>query len=738
MQARRFAPALHQVRVVALISPAAEAVSRFVLICALVLTGNFMPGISARAQAPLPHPNLQLLTNGSVRAIVRQPDGGTVFAGIFTSVNGVERSNIARLLPDGTLDSNWNPSADVFVLALAVDANGAIYAGGEFSSIGGQPRQRIAKLSGSTGDADTSWNSSSNGTIYSLALSGSGALYVGGNYIAKLSAMTGDVDPDWQPTATQGGYVYALAVDWSGAVYAGGTNWIATSLGASSDRVEALATDQSGALYVGGLFGIQKLSGDTGAAIATWKPSAGDVYALAVDAGGAVYAGGNFTDIGGQPRDRIAKLSGSTGEAVGDWNPAANHSVFALAVDSNGAVHAGGSFNRIGGQDRFALATLSPAGNVFGIANDVGSPGTVSAIAVQPDGGMIVGGYFLKVGQTSRKYILRVMADGTLDTQWNPAADAAVRVLAVDTNDNVYASGAFTNMGGQQIGGLAKLPGSGSGTADANWNPSPDGLVRVLAVDANGAVYAGGNFTHIGGQSRRAVAKLSMSTGDADSSWDAAADCCAVHALAFAADGGVYAGGSFHNIGGQPRQGIAKLSIDTGQADQNWDASSSGEIYSLAVDTSDAVYVGGQFDYIGGLERRLIAKLSGNGNGAADVNRSAGLGWGYNYLYEYVDPLTIDANGTVYAGGFFTIDYNWSESGFAKLSGINGVIDRGWNPFPPRSPNTPVRALATTAGDAIAIGGYFRMAGDEPRYGLAAFAMTLPDPIFVNGFNEAY
>jgi hypothetical protein len=373
---------------------------------------------------------------------------------------------------------------------------------------------------------------------------------------------------------------------------------------------------------------------------------------------------------------------------------------------------------------------------VVGIAHDVGSPGTVSAIAVQPDGGMIVGGYFLKAGQTSRKYILRVMADGTLDTQWNPAADAAVRVLAVDANDNVYASGAFANIGGQQIGGLAKLSGNGSGTVDANWHPSPDGFVRVLAVDANGAVYAGGDFTHIGGQPRRAVAKLSVSTGDADSSWDAAVDYCAVRALAFAADGSVYTGGSFHNIGGQPRQGIAKLSADTGMADPNWDASSSGEIYSLAVDTSGAVYVGGRFDYIGGRERRLIAKLSGNGNGAADANWSAGLGWGYNYIYEYIAPLTIDANGTVYAGGFFTIDY--SESDIAKLSGINGVIDRGWNPFPPRSANTPVRALATTASDAIAIGGYFQTAGDEPRYGLAAFAMTLPDPIFVHGFNEAY
>ena len=45
--------------------------------------------------------------------------------------------------------------------------------------------------------------------------------------------------------------------------------------------------------------------------------------------------------------------------------------------------------------------------------------------------------------------------------------------------------------------------------------------------------------------------------GVRDAAWNAAVDCCAVQALAFA-DGSVYAGGSFHGIGGLSRQGLAK------------------------------------------------------------------------------------------------------------------------------------------------------------------------------------
>lgn len=110
------------------------------------------------APAPLPNPDLQLLTNGDVKAIARQPDGGIVFGGYFSSVNGVPRRNIARLLPDGTLDPDWNPSANGTVETLVVDSSGAVYAGGRFTSIPGQSRGRIAKLSGNTGTVDASWN----------------------------------------------------------------------------------------------------------------------------------------------------------------------------------------------------------------------------------------------------------------------------------------------------------------------------------------------------------------------------------------------------------------------------------------------------------------------------------------------------------------------------------------------------------------------------------------------------
>ena len=74
--------------------------------------------------------------NGIVRVIVVQPDGKILIGGEFTTVLGVTRNHIARLNPDGTLDTAFDPNANNFVLVIAVQTDGKVLAGGTFTSIG--------------------------------------------------------------------------------------------------------------------------------------------------------------------------------------------------------------------------------------------------------------------------------------------------------------------------------------------------------------------------------------------------------------------------------------------------------------------------------------------------------------------------------------------------------------------------------------------------------------------------
>ena len=73
--------------------------------------------------------------NGTVCVVVVQPDGKILIGGDFTTLspNGgaaVTRNRIARLNPDGTLDTAFNPNANSVVLSIAVQADGKILVGG--------------------------------------------------------------------------------------------------------------------------------------------------------------------------------------------------------------------------------------------------------------------------------------------------------------------------------------------------------------------------------------------------------------------------------------------------------------------------------------------------------------------------------------------------------------------------------------------------------------------------------
>src|ERR1700680_4784908 len=113
---------------------------------ALVLAGG---AAAVRGQSALDgfDPN----ANNTVRVVVVQPDGKILIGGRFTTVLGVARNRIARLNPDGTLDTAFNPNANDDVYTIAVQADGKILAGGLFTSIGGQPRNFIARLGVTTG-----------------------------------------------------------------------------------------------------------------------------------------------------------------------------------------------------------------------------------------------------------------------------------------------------------------------------------------------------------------------------------------------------------------------------------------------------------------------------------------------------------------------------------------------------------------------------------------------------------
>jgi trimeric autotransporter adhesin len=621
---------------------------------------------------------------GDVDAIVPDGEGGWFVGGNFTSIAGVSRTRVAHVRADGTLDA-WNPVANGAVSALAV-GEGVVYAGGSFSSIGGQARNCIAALDIATGQA-TSWNPDAGGTtpsVGTLAV-GNGVVYAGGGFtsiggqirndIAALDTTTG-LATAWNPSSN--GNVDVLLVA-NGLVYAGG---IFTSIGGQSRKY------------------IASLDPSTGLAT-VWDASvAGSGYqfvsALATGSG-VVYAGGQFTNIGGQPRNSIAALDVTTGQATG-WNPGSNGNVNTLFA-THELVYVGGSFTSIGGQPRWNLAALDISTGQSTAWNP-NPNNAVYAIGVN-SGTVYAGGAFAGVGGEVRGRIAAIDVTTGQPTAWNPNSSSDVAALALG-NGTLYTGGYFTSIGGQERNYLAALDVT-TGEATA-WSPNADAPVYALAVSGS-TVYVGGQFGNIDGQARRSIAAIDANTGLA-TAWNPGSD--GILFSLVAANGVVYAGGSFTMIGGDFRNGIASFDTATGLP-THWSPRANGNVFAIATG-ADVVYVGGVFSSIGGQAGSTLATIDAT-TALAVGNSPSGDGG--------VHAITLNGE-TLYVGGSFSTMGGQARSGIAALDVTTGLATT-WNPGV--DPSAYVYAIAA-ANDAVYVGGSYRAIAGQPRVGLARLLPT--------------
>jgi beta-propeller uncharacterized protein DUF5122 len=735
---------------------------------------------SAQSPPPLAQPNVPLLTNGSVNAIVRTSDGGVIVGGDFTEIGGVARSNLARFNADGTLDAAWNASTNGPVAALALDPNDTLFVGGLFDDASGEHRFCLAKFS-AAGDVDVNWTAFADAPVLAIAVA-DGAVYVGGYFmsvtdesrtrLAKLSPDgAGALDETWLVPAS--GRVIALQAGASGTLYVAGafqsiggesTSYLAkvstsgagavdtTWTPAPDDWVMALAYDGT-SLYTAGYFtsiGGEALShlarvdaGAGGDADATWAPDLDEVsWAVSLGTDDSVYVGGFFHTVGGVARSHVAKVSTQgAGDAVAAWDASTDGRVFTVATDGGGHTYIGGTFSQAAGVARHSLAQVSATSGAPATAFDATEAGKAFAFALQPNGGAIVGGRFFEAGGQPRVDLLRLRADGTLDPNWTPSIASSddsgaqlVGALAVDASGDVYVGGAFDHVNGTARGYLAKVDGD-SGNLDPTWNPSADAYVDALALDGNGALFAGGQFTQVGGLARNFIAKMSANgAGAVDPAWDPSADYY-VYDLALDAQGAVYAGGDFSFIGGETRTFAAKLAGDgTGAADPDWDAGADSTVWSLIPDNAGSVFAGGWFFDIGGQPRVGLAKLDAT-NAAADATWNPATGFGAS-----INAMALDGDA-LYVGGLFSELGGISIASLGKLSTTGaGDPDAAFNPGVNGGPNGSEGLLNLTIGNGVVyVGGGFTEIGGAERDGIAALPIStvvLPDEIFADGFDD--
>lgn len=390
-------------------------------------------------------------------------------AGAITNATVIIVDDEALNVPAGTVDTSFNPSpgADNFVHSLALQTDGKIIIGGDFTTVDGIARNRIARLN-INGRIDTTFNPGlgANDTVYAIAVQPDQRILVAGrfttidvtnrNSIARLLT-DGRIDTSFNPGAGADNPVYALGLLPDGKIAVGGS--FATFRGITTPNFVVL--NNNGTI-------LSVFNSGTG-------PN-GTVRAISVQSDGKIIIGGDFTEYNGVVTRHLARVfPDGTLDTSFNIGIGPDASVRTIAIQSDGKIIIGGLFRYVNGTGRNYLARLNTDGSLdTNFLTGAGANGLVFSVSLQSDGKIVVVGDFTRFNGVSRSRITRLNPDGTTDPTINFGTGANNYISAVinQTDDQIVIGGGFTQFNGVPRNYLARLIG------DKNLGP---GQVEFLS-----------------------------------------------------------------------------------------------------------------------------------------------------------------------------------------------------------------------------------------------------------------
>lgn len=353
--------------------------------------------------------------NATVRAIAWQKDGKIIAVGDFKFFNGVERSGIARLNTDGTLDTNFNIGSGINynqfyagVYSVAIQRDGKILVGGDFFGYNGKNVGNLIRLL-SNGTLDTTFNAGNGagaGIIRSIVLQQDGKIIIGGSFISYNGTFT--------------------------------------------NKIARINTD-----------GTRDITFNTGSGFKSGFDNV--VMALAIQDDGKILVGGGFSSYKDTFfNNRIVRLNTNGSLDAGfNYKTGFNAGINAIAIQDDGKILVGGSFTNFNSVSRLRIARIKKDGSLDSTfyPGSSGFSGIVNTILVQGDQKIIVGGEFTNYNLVKQNRIARLNTDGTPDNSidFGNGFSNSIETITIQSDGKILAGGSFTAFNNYGRNRIARL-----------------------------------------------------------------------------------------------------------------------------------------------------------------------------------------------------------------------------------------------------------------------------------------
>lgn len=320
-----------------------------------------------------------------------------------------------------------------------------------------------------------------------------------------------------------------------------------------------------------------------------------------------------------------------------------------------------GNFNAVG---HAGIVRINGNGSLDTTFNPgSGANSYVYTVRRQADGKVIIGGWFNQFNGVTRNYVARLNTNGSLDTTFvtNSGPNYIVNAAAIQPDGKIVIGGEFTAVDGVARNHIARL--NSNGTLDTTFNPGTgtNDIVRTVAFQADGKILLGGYFTQVNGATTGHLARLNAN-GSRDTSFVANVN-FTVHSVVSLAGNKTVVAGYFSQVNGVSRNNIARLNAD-GTLDTGFDPGTgpNNGVFAAAVQADGKVSIGGTFSSINGVTRNYIGRL--NANGSVDTTFNPGSG-----ANDFVNCLAVQSDGKLLIGGRFTAVNGTTRIRLARLIG---------------------------------------------------------------------
>jgi uncharacterized delta-60 repeat protein len=655
-----------------------------------------------------------LTESGVVRTFVEQPDGKVLIGGDFTTVSGFSRNRIARLNSNGGHDATFNPGSGFngLVNAIALRANGDVFVGGAFTQVNGIIQNRITQLTanGTVMSAfDDFLPNGANGEVHAIVVQPNDQLIIAGDFtsvggtacsrIARLTPY----------------FTFSYLID------------AAFNQSPGFDgRVSALRLQPDGKVVAGGEFTsfsgttrnkIARLT-STGTLDATFTPGSGfngAVTALGLRSDGQVAVGGAFTTSNG---NGLALLS-STGATSMVFDPGTgpDGTIRSITVLATNEWVIAGAFSTVAGAVTFGRARLSATGTLDVSWSACGFNGSISALSVMPDGKVMVAGLFSAYFGTPRNSIIRLNMDGTLDPSFDPGVGPAGALtdgyrdhtcIIRQPDGRMLLGGIMNTYSGLARNGIVRMEPDGTPDTSFDAQLPAQAYVKTAVLQQDGRVLIGGAFS---GSIRRV-----MSDGSPDNTFlmgtGFGPNLSAVQCMVLQPDGRILVGGTFGSYNGTATLKLIRLNTN-GTLDGTFTSAVPGNpaVFALSLQPNGSVLVNGT--------HRLHA------NGTLDPTFNTGSGFNGSTRSTLLQP----DGKIIVTGNFTTFNGTAGVNRIVRLN-VDGSIDGTF--LSGTGANGPVNCSAFDLSGGVMIGGSFTSIAGTSRTCIARINNTNTAALHVN------